>query len=103
MAPRNSDGCSNAPDLLVLSDLRLASETPTEYPPGPCTLHDARYEGGGSELDRVWADMELYLGIIMLVEAAGATQPVMLEIWREQALAYFTAVRRFGASHWKYT
>lgn len=94
-----SNGCSNSPDLLVLSGLRIANEDHDAYPPAPCDLHDYRYWFGGDEIERAQADCELYIGIFMLVDAARERNPVMGQVWAEQARLYWNAVRLAGESH----
>lgn len=97
-----SNGCSYSPDSLIFSPFKIANGS-MKYPPLPCDLHDVRYQQGGGEMQRAEADVELYLGVLMVAEAAGELHPAALNTWREQALTYFAAVRRYAARNWNYS
>jgi hypothetical protein len=53
-----------------------------------CRRHDGKYEAGGTERERLIADVEFLLDML---------QAGISESW---AFAYFYAVRHAGASHW---
>lgn len=96
-----SNGCSSAPDALVLGGAPLANGD-NRYPPLPCDLHDYRYWRGGDEVERALADAELYVGIFAVALRARRTWgSVLYELWVAQALEYFKAVRCFGEDHWR--
>lgn len=52
-----------------------------------CAVHDAAYDRGGTEADRIVADYDLFVG------ARVACGDLV-------AAAVFTAVRNFGVNHW---
>jgi hypothetical protein len=54
-----------------------------------CKRHDGKYERGGTETERLIADVEFFLD--MLREGVDP-------VWAER---YYHAVRMFGSLHWK--
>lgn len=66
----------------------------------PCRVHDWMYGEGGSDDDRLTADIMLYLNIAALVlRAGGPLAPVRMA----GAAAMYLAVRAGGAAHWSLT
>jgi hypothetical protein len=82
--------CTSEPVQLPLGGDRECSWSP-DIALHCCTEHDLSYWVGGQELDRLYADRELYWCLV----AAGIPKPV--------SRTYFFAVRHFAAGSWRYS
>lgn len=80
-----SDGCSVPAPLkkLVPALQEFCAKCDTTV----CAVHDAAYDRGGTEADRIAADYHLFVGARV---ACGDTVAVLV----------FTAVRNYGVNHW---
>ena len=88
-----SNGASNVPDTLW--GLRIANGD-ERYPPLPADWHDALYYLGGSEEDRLQADLAFRDAMIALVERGWSW---LRPLRRKRAELYFIGVRVLGESH----
>lgn len=93
-----SDGCSVPRSVLTF--LRDAEPFYAAIRDEACLPHDARYYCGGSDLDRLIADVTLYRDALISARKN-------LPTWSEAdialtALRTFQAVRRGGGTHWHY-
>lgn len=81
-----SDGCTGVPDMIFYRC---------------CVKHDWRYDTGGTEADRLAADIELRecMKARALVQKGAFMRAVW---WLPQRWVWFYAVRIFGRSHFTY-
>lgn len=66
-----------------------------------CRIHDDLYCYGGSEVDRLWADLQLRKCIVAQARARGSGR---LRHWwaRKVARIYYKAVVTYGKSHFNH-
>ena len=92
---KECDGCGSGwnekivPDSIFTLDIRTA-----------CYVHDYMYLQGGSDSDRLFADMVLLNNILFLIEEKKEwLYPTRLARYR--AMTYYQAVREFGAPYFE--
>ena len=93
-----SDGCTVPKPLLWLLD--GAEEFYAAIRDEACAPHDQDYNRGGTELDRLLADLRLHLNALVAARRhlAGWTEADIMLCARRT----YQAVRIGGASHWRY-
>ena len=67
-----------------------------------CCIHDDRYDRGGSEADKIKADRELLMNLIVIADDTMEKWYIPTALIRRRAMTYYDAVMRAGKKSFNY-